>query len=93
MSRSLLRVPEMISLSVPFTKHSARLQRTLVMVLIFVFSSTLRAEWVGDAQPMMGTEVSVYVWHDDARVGEQLVAQVFAEASRIDKLMSTFNIR
>lgn len=80
----------MISMSVPFTKHSARLQRSLVIVLIFVFSSTLRAEWFGDAQPMMGTEVSVYVWHDDPELGEQLVAQVFAEASRIDKLMSTY---
>jgi thiamine biosynthesis lipoprotein len=80
----------MISLSVPFTQHSARLRRTLVMVLIFLFSSTSRAEWVGDAQPMMGTEVSVYVWHDDPEIGEQLVAQVFAEASRIDKLMSTY---
>ena len=80
----------MISLSVPFTKHSARLQRSLVIVLIFVFSSTLRAEWFGDAQPMMGTEVSVYVWHDDPEIGEKLVAQVFAEASRIDRLMSTY---
>ena len=71
-------------------KHSARLPRTLAMALIFVFSSTLHAEWFGGTKAMMGTEVSVYVWHDDAVVGEQLLADVFAEAARIDRLMSTY---
>ena len=60
------------------------------MTLIFVISSTSHAEWVGDAEPMMGTEVSVYVWHEDPAVGEALVASVFTEASRIDQLMSTY---
>jgi thiamine biosynthesis lipoprotein len=39
---------------------------------------------------MMGTEVSVRLWHEDAEVGQQLVAAVFAEAHRIDLLMSTY---
>ena len=60
------------------------------MVLIFAFSTSLRAEWVGDARPMMGTEVSVNLWHDDIEIGTQLVEDVFAEASRIDRLMSTY---
>jgi len=38
----------------------------------------------------MGTEVSVLLWHDDAAAGEQLVEEVFREAERIDKLMSTY---
>lgn len=49
-----------------------------------------RAEWLGDARPLMGTEVSVLLWHDDPVVGEQLVEQVFSEAERIDQLMSTY---
>jgi len=49
-----------------------------------------RAEWVGDARPLMGTEVSVLLWHDDPVAGEQLVAEVFAETERIDRLMSTY---
>ena len=73
-----------------FAKHSARVQRTLVMVIISLISSTSNAEWVGDARPMMGTEVSVYLWHDDPVRGEELVAAVFEEASRIDRLMSTY---
>lgn len=39
---------------------------------------------------MMGTEISVLLWHDDAALGERLVHQVFAEAERIDRLMSTY---
>lgn len=39
---------------------------------------------------MMGTEVSVRLWHDDEETGRQLLARVFAEARRIDLLMSTY---
>jgi len=38
----------------------------------------------------MGTEVSVYLWHDDAQVGQQAVDAVFAEVARLDQLMSTY---
>jgi len=57
---------------------------------ICVISIPARAAWVGDARPLMGTEVSVLLWHDDAAAGEQLVEEVFREAERIDKLMSTY---
>ena len=48
------------------------------------------AEWVGDNRPMMGTEVSVWLWHDDAELGRAYVDAVFAEAERINQLMSTY---
>jgi thiamine biosynthesis lipoprotein len=48
------------------------------------------AEWVGDARPMMGTEVSVYLWSDDPEAGRRALEEVFNEASRIDHLMSTY---
>ena len=51
---------------------------------------TAQAEWLGDARPMMGTEVSVYLWSDDAEKGRQLLDEVFDEAARIDRLMSTY---
>ncbi len=38
----------------------------------------------------MGTEVSVYAWHDDPATAEMAVAAVFAEIARIDNLMSTY---
>jgi len=63
---------------------------TLALVAIIAISMPVHAEWFGDARPMMGTEISVLLWHDDTEVGEQLVEQVFDEAERIDKLMSTY---
>jgi thiamine biosynthesis lipoprotein len=60
------------------------------MVAIFVISIPAQAEWIGDARPLMGTEVSVRLWHEDVAVGEEIVEQVFAEAERIDRLMSTY---
>jgi thiamine biosynthesis lipoprotein len=81
-SRSLSRIRR--------AKHNAEHKLTLAMVSILVFSSSAHADWVGDARPMMGTEVSVLFWHDDPMAGELLVEQVFAEARRIDQLMSTY---
>ncbi len=39
---------------------------------------------------MMGTEVSVYLWSDDADKGRVTIEAVFDEAARIDRLMSTY---
>ena len=39
---------------------------------------------------MLGTEVSVRLWHDDPGKGRALVEQVFREAQRIDLMMSTY---
>ncbi|HEX5787391.1 MAG TPA: FAD:protein FMN transferase [Woeseiaceae bacterium] len=49
-----------------------------------------QAEWFGDARPMMGTEVSVHLWHADETRARGLIEEVFDEASRIDELMSTY---
>ena len=38
----------------------------------------------------MGTEVSVYLWHDDEVIGQDAVNAVFREVARIDNLMSTY---
>lgn len=38
----------------------------------------------------MGTEVSVYLWHDDPEKGRQAIAAVFAEVARLDQMMSTY---
>ncbi len=39
---------------------------------------------------MMGTEVSVYLWSDDADKGRLALDEVFTEAERINRLMSTY---
>ena len=60
------------------------------MGLIFWISMPCNADWLGDARPLMGTEVSVYLWHDDEDAGQEMVEAVFDEAVRIDELMSTY---
>jgi len=71
-------------------KHNAGHRVTLGMVLILAASMSARADWIADARPMMGTEVSVLLWHDDPERGRQVIEEVFAEAKRIDNLMSTY---
>ena len=60
------------------------------MVAFFVISIPAQAEWVGDARPLLGTQVSVLLWHEDEARGQEIVEQVFAEVERIDRLMSTY---
>jgi len=60
------------------------------MGLIFWISIPCDAGWVGDARPLMGTEVSVYLWHEDETEGLRLAEAVFTETVRIDELMSTY---
>lgn len=62
----------------------------VVLVAIAVISRPSLAEWVGDAQAHMGTEVSVYLWHDDPDTGQKAVDAIFTEVARLDQLMSTY---
>lgn len=71
-------------------KHNPRFGAVLATCLSLLVTPVANAEWVGDARPMMGTEVSVWFWSDDANSGDALVEAVFAEAARIDRLMSTY---
>lgn len=48
------------------------------------------AAWHGDTRPLMGTEVSVQLWHENAAAGEDAVEAVFGEIERINQLMSTY---
>ena len=58
--------------------------------MLLLPGSAALADWVGDARPLMGTEVSVYFWSEDAERGQQALDAVFEEAVRIDRLMSTY---
>ncbi|MGI9238260.1 MAG: FAD:protein FMN transferase [Woeseiaceae bacterium] len=71
-------------------KHNSRLGLTLATVLSLLAPAASVAEWAGDARPLMGTEVSVYLWSDDPELGKQALEDVFSEAARIDRLMSTY---
>ena len=72
------------------TKHNSGLGPRLATLLLLLPGVQALADWVGDARPMMGTEVSVYLWSDDPDHGRQALEEVFAEAERINRLMSTY---
>ncbi len=71
-------------------QHNARQLLTLAVGLTFLISIPCKAGWVGEARPLMGTEVSVFLWHEDEAEGLRLAEAVFDEAVRIDELMSTY---
>lgn len=48
------------------------------------------AAWVDRAEAMMGTEVSVRLWHEDAETAERAADAAFAEIDRIERMMSTY---
>lgn len=71
-------------------KHNSGLLPKLAMLVLLLMAQPSFAEWLGDARAMMGTEVSVYLWSDEAEAGHTLLDAVFQEAARIDGLMSTY---
>ena len=60
------------------------------MLLLIVVAPAALGEWVSDERAMMGTAVSVHLWSEDAQAGQRALEEVFQEAARIDRLMSTY---
>ena len=58
-------------------KPCLRVTLAVVMVTFSVFSSPVSAAWIGAARPLMGTQVSVYLWHDDEAQGDAALEAVF----------------
>jgi thiamine biosynthesis lipoprotein len=72
------------------TQHTVRARLTLAFAALLALAVPSQAEWLAAARPMMGTEVSVRFWYEDAGEGERLLEAVFAEAERINQMMSTY---
>ncbi|MFK7977186.1 MAG: FAD:protein FMN transferase [Halioglobus sp.] len=49
------------------------------------------AEWHEQSRHLMGTEVSVELWHENARDAAALIESVFAEVQRLDLMMNPWN--
>jgi len=62
----------------------------LLFGLVLLLTLPARAEWFSETQDKMGTRVEVQLWHDDAAVGKQLIADSMAELDRIEDSMSTY---
>ena len=62
----------------------------LALLILTLVASPLQADWLKQQQDIMGTRVSVELWHDDPQLRQTCSHRVFAEMHRIDKLMSTY---
>lgn len=71
-------------------KHNSRLVLRLAAPVLLMAAGGVLADWLGDSRPLMGTEVSVYLWSEDSKRGRAAIDAVFDEAARIDSLMSTY---
>ncbi len=58
--------------------------------LLLALSLDAQAKWHGDNQDIMGTKVSVTLWHDDENIAEAAVQAVMAEMRRIDAHFSPY---
>ena len=52
-------------------KHNSGLGPTLATLLLLLPMPAALADWIGDARPLMGTEVSVYLWSDEPDAGRE----------------------
>ncbi|SHF23810.1 thiamine biosynthesis lipoprotein [Microbulbifer donghaiensis] len=68
-----------------------RFTRFLLLCLAATtYSAQTQAEWHYDKQSIMGTEVTVQLWHDDDQQAAQLIEQVMAEFRRLDDELSPY---
>jgi thiamine biosynthesis lipoprotein len=63
---------------------------TLAVLATMTAMHPALAEWHGRAIDLMGTRVSVELWHDDESAGLALIEEVLDEYRRIDRAMSTY---
>src|SRR5690242_18408493 len=87
--RMLAMVPYLASgpafrLSVP------ALKRFLPLLVAFMAATPAQAVWLDRHEAIMGTNIDVEIWHDDAGKGNAAIDAVIAEMHRIDNLMSHY---
>lgn len=54
------------------------------------FSHPVNAEWLKQQRDIMGTRISVELWHEDQDLAKECIQQAFAEMHRIDQQMSPY---
>lgn len=62
----------------------------LIYLLFLLLPTCLSADWQKQQAAIMGTVVTVELWHEDDRQGEKQVEAIMGEMHRIDALMSSY---
>lgn len=71
--------------------HTFRHLAALVILLSGLSASNwATAEWFSEQQAIMGTSVSVTLWHEDASVAQAAIDAVMIEMQRIDQALSHY---
>lgn len=66
------------------------MSKSPLFVLLLVLAAPLCAEWHTDTREIMGTRVSVTLWHPDRDEGARALAAAMEEMRRIDTLYSPY---
>ena len=67
-----------------------RLIKPAYLILLLLAYTSSRADWLKQQQDIMGTRVSVELWHNNLQFAQQCSDKVFEEVHRIDALMSPY---
>lgn len=62
----------------------------LVLLVAFFVSASATAGWSQQARDVMGTRVSLELWHSQPMVAEQCGLQILDEFERLDRLLSVY---
>jgi thiamine biosynthesis lipoprotein len=66
------------------------IRRFLLAGLLALNVASASAEWYSREEAIMGTSVSVQLWHEDAKAGQAAMQAVMDEMHRIDRAMSPY---
>lgn len=76
---------------VPITPAMHPLHKLLPLLALLIFlPAPVTGAWLHEEAAIMGTSVSVELWHENDGQGRELIRWVFEEMHRIDRLMSTY---
>ncbi len=72
--------------------HPPRILHGLIVIqcLLSLYTPGLMAEWLHDSAAIMGTRVSVELWHEREDEGRQAIQEVFDEFRRLDDKLSPY---
>lgn len=62
----------------------------LIYLLILLLPTCLNADWQKQEAAIMGTVITVELWHEDDDLGKKQVDSIMGEMRRIDALMSSY---
>ncbi|MEM8561863.1 MAG: FAD:protein FMN transferase [Pseudomonadota bacterium] len=67
-------------------------RQALALLLAFILCPQLTwAVWLSDSREMMGTQITVELWHPNEAIAQQAKDEVFAEFQRLDLMMNPWN--